>query len=63
MDGLITNKDLALSEVIKSILPKSDNAYKSRGQMREDFYKNLIDIYNNTDFLGCLRLLLWFPSA
>lgn len=100
MDGqFITNKELVLSDVIKSILPKCDNAYflvgyfyfsgfdelceslksthlrvligleverslingikevknfvtasKSRGQMREDFYKNLIDIYNNTDF-------------
>lgn len=100
MDGqFITNKSLVLSEVIKSILPKCDNAYflvgyfyfsgfdelcdnlknmhlrvlvgleverslingikevenfvtsgKSRGQIREDFYKNLIDIYNNTDF-------------
>lgn len=100
MDGqFITNKNLVLSEVIKSILPKCDNAYflvgyfyfsgfdelcdnlknmhlrvlvgleverslingikevenfvtsgKSRGQIREDFYKNLIDIYNNTDF-------------
>lgn len=100
MDGqFITNKGLVLSDVIKSILPKCDNAYflvgyfyfsgfdelcdnlknmhlkvlvgleverslingikevenfvtagKSRGQMREDFYKNLIDIYNNTDF-------------
>lgn len=100
MDGqFITNKDTVLSEIINSILPKSDNAYflvgyfyfsgfaelcdklkpvklrvligleverniikglkefddfsangKSRGQTREDFYKHLIDIYNNTDF-------------
>ena len=100
MNGqFITNKELVLSDVIKSILPKCDNAYflvgyfyfsgfgelceslrnvhlrvlvgleverslingikevenfvsesKSRGQMREDFYKSLIDIYNNTDF-------------
>lgn len=100
MDGqFITNKEIVLSDVIKSILPKCDNAYflvgyfyfsgfdelcnslrgmhlrvlvgleverslingikevehfvtldKSRGQKREEFYKNLIDIYNNTDF-------------
>ena len=100
MDGqFITNKEIVLSEVIKAILPKCDNAYflvgyfyfsgfgelceslkdkhlkilvglevernlingikeienfvtegKSRGKMREDFYKSLIDIYNNTDF-------------
>ena len=100
MDGLfITNKELVLSDLIKSMLPKCDNAYfligyfyfsgfnelceslrnvhlrilvgleverslingikevehfvtegKSRGQMREDFYKSFIDIYNNTDF-------------
>ncbi len=100
MDGqFITNKDLILSDIINSILPKCDNAYflvgyfffsgfaelceklkdvhlkvlvglevernivngikevenftasnKSRGQLREDFYKGLVDIYNNTDF-------------
>lgn len=100
MNGqLIINKELVLSDVIKSILQKCDNAYflvgyfyfsgfgelceslrnvhlrvlvgleverslingikevenfvtegKSRGRMREDFYKSLIDIYNNTDF-------------
>ena len=100
MDGqFITNKDLILSDIMNSILPKCDNAYflvgyfyfsgfaelceklknvnlkvlvgleverniingikevenfttsnKSRGQLREDFYKGFVDIYNNTDF-------------
>lgn len=100
MEGqFITNKDIILSDIINSILPKCDNAYflvgyfyfsgfaelceklkdvnlkvlvgleversivngikeienfttpnKSRGQLREDFYKSLVDIYNNTDF-------------
>ena len=100
MEGqFITNKELILSDIINSILPKCDNAYflvgyfyfsgfaelceklkdvnlkvlvglevernivngikevenftssnKSRGQLREDFYKSLVDIYNNTDF-------------
>lgn len=100
MEGqFITNKDLILSDIINSILPKCNNAYflvgyfyfsgfaelceklkdvklkvlvgleverniingikevenftssnKSRAQLREDFYKNLVDIYNNTDF-------------
>ena len=100
MDGqFITNKELILSDVINSILPKCDNAYflvgyfyfsgfaelceklknvnlkvlvglevernivngikevehftssaKSRGQLREEFYKSLVEIYNNTDF-------------
>ncbi|WP_301827766.1 MULTISPECIES: helicase-related protein [Bacteroides] len=100
MDGqFITNKDLILSDIINSILPKCDNAYflvgyfyfsgfvelceklknvnlkvlvgleverniingikevenfttsnKSRGQLREEFYKGFVDIYNNTDF-------------
>lgn len=100
MDGqFVTNKDLILSDIINSILPKCDNAYflvgyfyfsgfaelceklknvnlkvlvgleverniingikevenfttsnKSRGQLREDFYKGFVDIYNNTDF-------------
>lgn len=100
MDGqFITNKDLILSDIINSILPKCDNAYflvgyfyfsgfaelceklkdinlkvlvgleversivngikevenftvlnRTRNQQRDDFYKSLIDIYNNTDF-------------
>ena len=100
MDGqFITNKELILSDIINSILPKCDNAYflvgyfyfsgfaelcdklkdvnlkvlvglevernivngikevenfattnKTRGQLREDFYKSLVDIFNNTDF-------------
>ncbi len=100
MEGqFITNKELILSDIINSILPKCDNAYflvgyfyfsgfaelceklkdvnlkvlvglevernivngikevenfttsnKSRGQLREDFYKSIVDIYNNTDF-------------
>lgn len=100
MDGqFITNKDLILSDIINSILPKCDNAYflvgyfyfssfaelceqlrnvnlkvlvglevernivnsikevenfttnkKTRGQLREDFYKSLVEIFNNTDF-------------
>ena len=100
MDGqFITNKELILSDIINSILPKCDNAYflvgyfyfsgftelceklndvnlkvlvglevernivngikevenfattnKTRGQLREDFYKSLVEIFNNTDF-------------
>lgn len=100
MDGqFITNKELILSGIINSILPKCDNAYflvgyfyfsgfaelcdklkdvnlkvlvglevernivnsikevenyattnKTRGQLREDFYKSLVEIFNNTDF-------------
>ena len=100
MDGqFITNKELILSDIINSILPKCDNAYflvgyfyfsgfaelceqlknvnlkvlvglevernivnsikevenfnasnKTRGQLREDFYKGLVEIFNNTDF-------------
>ena len=100
MEGqFITNKDLILSDIINSILPKCDNAYflvgyfyfsgfaelcdklkdvnlkvlvglevernivngikevehftttnKTRGQLREDFYKSLVEIFNNTDF-------------
>lgn len=100
MEGqFITNKELILSDIINSILPKCNNAYflvgyfyfsgfaelceklkdvnlkvlvgleversiingikevenftssnKSRGQLREDFYKSLVEIYNNTDF-------------
>ena len=100
MEGqFITNKELILSDIINSILPKCDNAYflvgyfyfsgfaelcdklkdvnlkvlvglevernivnsikevenfattnKTRGQLREDFYKSLVEIFNNTDF-------------
>ena len=100
MNGqFITNKDIILSDVINSILPKCDNAYflvgyfyfsgytelcdklkdiklkiligldversivngikevenfvtngKSRNQTKEEFYKSLVDLFNNTDF-------------
>ena len=100
MDGqFITNKELILSDIINSILPKCDKAYfligyfyfsgyaelcnkledvnlkilvgldversiingvkevehfvtegKSKGQTRDEFYKTLVDLFNNTDF-------------
>ena len=33
---------------------------KSRGQLREDFYKSLVDIYNNTDFFDSEEQIVKF---
>lgn len=52
----VTLKVLVGLEVERSIVngikevENFSDSNKSRGQIREDFYKNFVDIYNNTDF-------------
>lgn len=113
IDGqFITNKELILSDIINSILPKCDNAYflvgyfyfsgfaelcdklkdvnlkvlvglevernivnsikevenfattnKTRGQLREDFYKSLVEIFKTTIYNFLQFSLIQFPFS